>query len=123
RAPCARSSWRRSAVGSARWSGTCWRWSHRARCRCWPDAATAVNPHDDPSAAALTEAVREFLERDVLPATDGRVRFHTRVAINVLAMVERELVHGPDQARAHASALGRLGMSSEAELAAAIRSG
>ena len=51
-----------------------------------------MNPHDDPSAAALTEAVREFLERDVLPATDGRVRFHTRVAINVLGMIERELL-------------------------------
>lgn len=82
-----------------------------------------MNPHDDPSAAGLTEAVREFLERDVLPATDGRVRFHTRVAINVLAMVERELVLGPDQARAHAAALGRLGVSSDAELAAAIRTG
>jgi GNAT superfamily N-acetyltransferase len=82
-----------------------------------------VNPHDDPSAAGLTEAVREFLERDVLPATEGRVRFHTRVAINVLAMVERELALGPDQARAHAAALGRLGLSSDAELAAAIRTG
>src|SRR5207302_4638331 len=82
-----------------------------------------VNPHDDPSAAALTEAVREFLERDVLAATDGRVRFHARVAINVLAMIERELVLGPDQARAHTSALARLGLSSDAELGAAIRSG
>ncbi len=82
-----------------------------------------MNPHDEPTAAGLTEAVREFLERDVLPATDGRVRFHTRVAINVLAMVERELALGPDQARAHAAALGRLGVSSDAELAAAIRTG
>jgi GNAT superfamily N-acetyltransferase len=82
-----------------------------------------VNPHDDPTATALTEAVREFLERDVLPATEGRVRFHARVAINVLAMIERELVLGPEQARVHASALARLGLSSDAELAAAIRSG
>ncbi|HEY1635465.1 MAG TPA: GNAT family N-acetyltransferase [Acidimicrobiales bacterium] len=82
-----------------------------------------MNPHDDPSAAALTEAVREFLERDVLPATEGRVRFHARVAINVLAMVERELVLGPGQARAHATALDRLGLSSDAELAVAIRTG
>jgi GNAT superfamily N-acetyltransferase len=82
-----------------------------------------VNPHDGPTAAALTEAVREFLERDVLPATEGRVRFHARVAINVLAMVERELVLGSDLARAHTAALARLGLSSEAELAAAIRSG
>jgi hypothetical protein len=82
-----------------------------------------VNPHDAPSAGALTEAVREFLERDVLSATEGRVRFHTRVAINVLGMIERELELGPAQAGAHAAALARLGLSSEAALAAAIRSG
>src|SRR5207244_2516709 len=110
-------------AGCARWSGTCWPWWLRGPRRCWPDVVTPVNPHDDPSAAGLTEAVREFLERDVLPATDGRVRFHARVAINVLAMIERELVLGPDQARAHTSALARLGLSSDAELAAAIRSG
>jgi GNAT superfamily N-acetyltransferase len=45
------------------------------------------------------------------------------VAINVLAMVERELVLGPHQAQVHAEALQRLDVSSEAELAAAIRSG
>ncbi len=28
--------------------------------------------------------MREFLESDVLPATEGRVRFHARVAANVL---------------------------------------
>jgi len=47
-------------------------------------------PHDMPSAAGLVEAVREFLERDVMAATQGRVQFHTRVAINALGMVERE---------------------------------
>ena len=30
--------------------------------------------------AELVEAVREWLERDVSSATDGRLRFHTRVA-------------------------------------------
>jgi hypothetical protein len=76
-----------------------------------------------PSAAALVEAVREFLERDVLDATDGRVKFHTRVAINVLGMVERELQLGAAQAEAHAAGLQALGVASEADLAAAIRSG
>ena len=33
---------------------------------------------------------------------DGRLRFHARVAVNVLAIVERELVLGPAQAVAHA---------------------
>jgi hypothetical protein len=50
---------------------------------------------DRPTAAELVEAVREFLERDVMTATAGRVQFHTRVAVNALGMVERELVDGP----------------------------
>jgi hypothetical protein len=80
-------------------------------------------PHDPPSAAELVEAVREFLERDVLGATEGRVRFHTRVAINALAMVQREIELGPVQAEAHAARLGGLGVASDEELAGAIRSG
>src|SRR2546421_10659506 len=80
-------------------------------------------PHDMPDARALVEAVREFLERDVMAATEGRVRFHTRVAVNVLGMVERELALGPAQAEAHAAALARLGVADEAGLARAIRDG
>ena len=82
-----------------------------------------TQPHDMPTAAQLVEAVREFLERDVMAATEGRVQFHTRVAVNVLGMVERELALGPAQAADHAAGLARLGVAGEAELAAAIRSG
>jgi hypothetical protein len=84
---------------------------------------TAGEPHDVPSAAQLVEAVREFLENDVMAATEGRVMFHTRVAVNVLAMVERELALGPSQAEAHRAALARLGVTDDAALAAAIRDG
>jgi hypothetical protein len=80
-------------------------------------------PHDIPSAAELLTAVREFLEADVLPVTEGRVRFHTRVAANVVGMVARELELGPAQAAAHLSRLAALGVHSDAELAGAIRSG
>ena len=80
-------------------------------------------PHDQPSAAELVVAVREFLERDVMAATEGRVQFHTRVAVNVLAMIERELALGPAQSEAHAAALARLGVVDEGELARAIRDG
>ncbi len=80
-------------------------------------------PHDTPSAAELLDAVREFLESDVMAATEGRVRFHARVAANVVAMVARELVLGPEQAAAHMARLAGLGVHSDAELAAAIRSG
>jgi hypothetical protein len=79
--------------------------------------------HDAPTAAQLVEAVREFLERDVMPATDGQVQFHTRVAINVLRMVERELALAPEQVAEHARRLRALGVDSEAALAQAIRDG
>ncbi len=79
--------------------------------------------HDRPTAAELVTAVREFLENDVLNATEGRVRFHARVAVNVLGMVERELDLGAEQTSAHDAALASLGLADEAELAAAIRSG
>ncbi|MEU0485583.1 DUF6285 domain-containing protein [Streptosporangium sp. NPDC006013] len=80
-------------------------------------------PHDMPSAARLVAAVRDFLESDVLPVVEGRVRFHTRVAVNVLSMVERELELGPAQHAAHRVRLDELGFASDAELAAAIREG
>ena len=82
-----------------------------------------MNPHDMPSAHDLVEAVREWLERDVMTATSGRLQFHTRVAINVLAMVEREMQVGPTQAAVHRDRLARLGCADEAELAHRIREG
>ena len=76
-----------------------------------------------PTAAELLEGVREFLADDVLAATEGRVRFHTRVAINVLAIVERELAAGEAPAGRHAERLAVLGVGSDEELAEAIRAG
>ncbi|MFM7616900.1 MAG: phosphotransferase family protein [Actinomycetes bacterium] len=58
----------------------------------------AATAHDVPTVANLVAAVREYLERDVMPATEGRVAFHARVATNVLGMVERELAIGPGAA-------------------------
>ena len=78
-------------------------------------------PHDAPSSTELLEAVREWIEREVIPATDGRLRFHARVASNVLAMVEREIELGPTQAVEHQHRLDQLGVADDAELAAAIR--
>ena len=82
-----------------------------------------ANLHDTPSAEQLVESVREWLERDVLAATTGRLQFHTRVAINVLAMVERELRLGLGQAAAHAARLAQLDCADDAELAARLREG
>ncbi|MEV0612247.1 DUF6285 domain-containing protein [Nonomuraea sp. NPDC050404] len=80
-------------------------------------------PHDVPTAAQLVAAVRDFLQTDVLPAVEGRTKYHTRVAINVLGMVEREIELGPEQAGRHAAQLAELGVADDAELAAAIREG
>lgn len=80
-------------------------------------------PHDRPTAAQLVEAVREFLERDVMDATTGRVQFHARVARNALAIVERELALGDSQAAAHRARLDALGFDDDRALAAAIRAG
>jgi Domain of unknown function (DUF6285) len=84
---------------------------------------------DRPDAAELVQAVREFLEHDVMTATTGRVQFHTRVAINALGMIERELTDGPARADAErARATELLGHGGEArllerELASRIRDG
>jgi aminoglycoside phosphotransferase (APT) family kinase protein len=80
-------------------------------------------PHDRPTAPELVEAVREFLEGDVMSATTGRVQFHARVAGKVLAIVERELAVGPAIAVAHRDRLGALGFVDDSALAAAIRAG
>ncbi|MDO8362527.1 MAG: DUF6285 domain-containing protein [Actinomycetota bacterium] len=80
-------------------------------------------PHDRPTAAELVESVREWLERDVLAGTAGSLQFHTRVAINVLAMVEREMLLGAEQASAHAARLAHLGCTDDEQLARRVREG
>ena len=80
-------------------------------------------PHDLPDPPALLEAVREFLANDVEPELDGRLRYHLKVAINVLAIVERELRLADEHAARHRERLARLGFESDAALADAIRSG
>ena len=49
---------------------------------------------DQPSAAELVTAVREFLEKHAMPALTGHTAFHARVAANALAIVARELEQG-----------------------------
>jgi aminoglycoside phosphotransferase (APT) family kinase protein len=76
-----------------------------------------------PTARELVEAVREWVDGDVRAATDGRVAFHARVAVNALAMLERELVLGPAHRAAHHERLALLGCADDATLTAKIRSG
>ena len=79
--------------------------------------------HGVPTAAELAQAVREFLEEEVMPATEGRLRFLARVAAYAVAQIERELESGPELARAHAARLAELGVRDDRELCAAIRDG
>ena len=46
---------------------------------------------DRPTKLELLEAVRGFLERDLMPELEGVQRFHARVAANVLRIVSREI--------------------------------
>lgn len=79
--------------------------------------------HDRPTAQELTEAVREFLELDVLARGAVEGAFHVRVAVNALRIVERELAAAGDDVRRHRERLARLGYRNDAELAAALRRG
>ncbi len=79
--------------------------------------------HGTPTAAELVESVREWIERDLLPTTQGRTKFHARVAANVLAMVEREILAGDAQHGRHRERLASLEMVDDVELATAIRDG
>jgi aminoglycoside phosphotransferase (APT) family kinase protein len=88
-----------------------------------PDPAPVEQPFGRPTAAELVEAVREFLSDDVMARTEGRLKFHARVATNALSIVERELALGPAVAVAHAARLASLGYADDADLVAAIRAG
>jgi len=80
-------------------------------------------PHDVPTAGELLESVREWLDRDVIPSSDGRTRFHARVAANILGMVKREIELGQIHEIEHRARLERLGVADDSALAAAIRAG
>lgn len=82
-----------------------------------------TSPHDRPTASELIESVREWLERDVAPAVDGRLAFHTRVAMNSLDIVIRELADGDVMQRRHEDVLASLHVQSDEELAQKIRRG
>lgn len=80
-------------------------------------------PHDRPGPSELVEAVRAYLADDVGPRSEGRDRFLLRVAANALAIAGRELASGPADAASHSERLAVLGVTSEAELAEAVREG
>lgn len=63
---------------------------------------------DRPDAPELAQAIREFLETEVLPRIDDpRLRFRALVAANGLGILERELELGPALLRREVEALAR----------------
>ncbi len=80
-------------------------------------------PHDRPTAVELLEALREWMERDLLPGVEGRLQFHTRVAINMVDIVAREISVGQSQEITHSEVLEGLGVSTDQELVTAIKNG
>lgn len=88
-----------------------------------PEPSPGTTSPDWPDAAALVEAVRDFLTDDVMTSASGRTRYLARVSANVLAMVERELRDAGSAAHAQNRAWHRLGFATESEVCAAIRAG
>jgi aminoglycoside phosphotransferase (APT) family kinase protein len=85
-------------------------------------AAGPLPPFGRPTAAELTEAVREYVE-GLMERGEGAAGFEARVARNALGVVERELRLGPSIAAAHAARLAELGYADDAALAVALRAG
>jgi len=64
---------------------------------------------DRPTAGELAEAIREFLEEEILPELeDSRAQFRTRVAMNALSILERELEQEETLLQAEHERLARL---------------
>lgn len=86
--------------------------------------------HSIPPAPTLLDAVAHYLEQELLPTLSGYHRYQTRIAINVVRMMERQQTMGPDHdaadARELAALLGRDDVPAAHQtqaLAEAIRSG
>ena len=65
-------------------------------------------PQSTPKAATLLEAAVKYLETELMPTLDGYYRFQTRVTINVLNTVRRELELRGAQAEAERSRLAAI---------------
>ena len=88
-----------------------------------PGGGGGAGLHGRPTAAELLEAVREWVASDVRESASGRVGFHSRVAENVLAMLEREAAMGPAMEADHRSRLASLGVEDDPGFAAGLRDG
>ena len=63
---------------------------------------------DRPSAIELLEAAAQFIDRDIVPVTEGARQFQARVAANVMRIVAREIAIEESQLRDEVAALAAL---------------
>ncbi|MFP5321940.1 MAG: phosphotransferase family protein [Acidimicrobiia bacterium] len=87
------------------------------------DAERGAGLHGRPTTGELLEAVREWVAGDVREAATGRVAFHTRVAENVLGILEREAAMGPAMEAEHRQRLASLGVADDRAFADGVRHG
>ncbi|MFZ2060048.1 MAG: DUF6285 domain-containing protein [Candidatus Binatus sp.] len=86
-------------------------------------------PQSTPKATTLLEAAVKYLETELMPTLDGYHRFQTRVTVNVLNTVRRELeLRGAQAEVEHGRLVAILGHDGEVEalsveLAEKIRAG
>jgi Domain of unknown function (DUF6285) len=79
---------------------------------------------DRPTALELLELIEKFLEEEVVPATEGRTKFQTRVSINALRIIRRELEQEEANLRREWAGLDRLiGVEDEPVSMAALKEG
>ena len=70
-------------------------------------------PHDRPTASELLQAVKEWMEQDLMAGVDGRLAFHVRVAMNMLDIVDREITLGVPMEVRHEEVLRGGGLSGQ----------
>jgi hypothetical protein len=63
---------------------------------------------DRPTAIELLEAAAEFVEREIVPITEGARQFQSRVVANVMRIVAREIEMGEQLLREEVDALAAL---------------
>ena len=86
-------------------------------------AADARDLYGRPTAEELLEALREFLADEVMPATEGAVQFHARVALRVVDTVTRQLQMAERHLAEHGQRMRDLGHDDARGLVEAIRAG
>src|SRR6202790_4426956 len=73
-------------------------------------------PQSFPDAKTILQAATKYMEEELMPTLDGYHRFKTRVTVNVLNTIRRELELGEGQAKAeHGRLVAILGHDGDVE--------